>query len=286
MLLICFVAVPMLVVLGSESLSEEKHIDANGVQIRFTDEGNGQAVILIHGFAANAELNWRLPGITAALAEQYRVIALDVRGHGRSAKPHETNAYGLEMVNDVIRVMDHLEVDKAHLVGYSMGGFITMKLMTHHPDRVISATLGGSGGIRDDFDHGWDKAMAEKLDGGASFVDALVTTLPKDLSLQDSQIAMMKAMFGNQDNKALTAVLRSWHELTVSNASLKNNQIPTLFIYGSDEDETTRAYIEALKDQMANAEFRMIEGTDHLTTAASSEFRESLLKFLAANSGN
>ena len=116
-----------------------KFFESDGVRLHYTDEGAGEPVILIHGFATNADLNWRVPGITQALAEDYRAIALDVRGHGLSDKPHGVDQYGTKMVNDVIRLMDHLEIEKAHVVGYSMGGFITLKLITMYPDRIISA---------------------------------------------------------------------------------------------------------------------------------------------------
>ncbi|HEX72751.1 MAG TPA: alpha/beta fold hydrolase, partial [Candidatus Hydrogenedentes bacterium] len=88
------------------------YFDSNGVRIHYTVEGAGDPVILVHGFAANADLNWRLPGVTKALAKEFRVIALDNRGHGLSDKPHDPQQYGAEMIEDVVRLMDHLGIEK------------------------------------------------------------------------------------------------------------------------------------------------------------------------------
>src|SRR5579883_1762190 len=94
--------------------------DSNGVKIHYTVEGKGEPVLLIHGFAANADFNWRQPGVIKALAENYKVIALDNRGHGQSGKPHDIAKYGEEMAEDAVRLLDHLGIKKAHIVGYSM----------------------------------------------------------------------------------------------------------------------------------------------------------------------
>src|SRR5262249_5072697 len=122
--------------------------DSNGVKIHYTVEGQGEPVVLIHGAFSSADLNWRLPGTVKALAAHDQVIALDVRGHGHSDKPAREEDYGVETAEDVIRLLDHLKIEKAHIVGYSMGGMIAMKVVTKHPDRARSLTLGGMGWFR------------------------------------------------------------------------------------------------------------------------------------------
>ncbi|MBI3838057.1 MAG: alpha/beta fold hydrolase, partial [Planctomycetia bacterium] len=82
--------------------------DSNGVKIHYIVEGQGESVVLIHGFTASIQPQWGLPGIIKALSKDYQVIALDNRGHGRSDKPHDPKQYGAEMINDVIRLMDHV----------------------------------------------------------------------------------------------------------------------------------------------------------------------------------
>jgi pimeloyl-ACP methyl ester carboxylesterase len=105
---------------------QRQTFDSKGVSIQYTVEGSGPPVVLIHGLFASGDLNWRLPGITAALAKDYQVISMDVRGHGGSGKPKETNAYGAESAEDVVRLLDHLHIPKAHVIGYSIGGMITI----------------------------------------------------------------------------------------------------------------------------------------------------------------
>ena len=98
-----------------------------------------------------------------------RVVAIDCRGHGKSDKPHDTAKYGPQMAEDVIEMMDHLKIKKAHIVGYSMGGMITAKLLTTHPDRLLSATLGGHGGLRDDGPRQFYDELASSLEQGKGF---------------------------------------------------------------------------------------------------------------------
>src|ERR1051325_9135021 len=99
--------------------AEDHFFDSNSVKIRYVVEGKGEPVVLIHGFTASIEANWGTA--IKPLSESYQVIALDCRGHGKSDKPTDPKMYGREMGEDVIRLMDHLHIAKAHVVGYSMG---------------------------------------------------------------------------------------------------------------------------------------------------------------------
>ena len=157
--------------LAGVSRAGEPYFNSNGVKIHYTDEGQGEPVLLIHGFAADIVTNWGVPGIRKALAKEYRVIAIDNRGHGKSDKPHDAAKYGMEMVEDAVRLLDHLKIKKAHVIGYSMGGIITLKLAATHPERLRSATLGGAGWMREP-DLSADK-IANALDKGGGDLEAL-----------------------------------------------------------------------------------------------------------------
>jgi pimeloyl-ACP methyl ester carboxylesterase len=122
----------------------DKFFDSRGVKIRYVDVGRGEPVVLIHGFSSSLDANWGQTRVIDALAKYFRVVALDCRGHGKSDKPHDAASYGLAMIDDVARRLDHLGIAKAHIVGYSMGGAIAGKFITTHPDRVITAVFGGS----------------------------------------------------------------------------------------------------------------------------------------------
>ena len=115
----------------------------DGIKIHYMQLGDeGSDVVLIHGYTGSAEGNWFSNGIAEALAENHRVTAIDCRNHGLSDKPQPR---GPGKAEDVIEMMDHLKIDKAHMHGYSMGGGITGRLLASHPERLITAAFGGSG---------------------------------------------------------------------------------------------------------------------------------------------
>jgi len=117
--------------------------------------GKGEPVVLVHGWSASAEM-WN--SLMGDLARDHQVIAMDCRGHGRSDKPHEAGRYRIEMANDVVRLMDHLGLARAHVVGYSMGGSIALRMLIDHPDRFLTAVIGGSTGFRAGMDE-WDAGL-------------------------------------------------------------------------------------------------------------------------------
>jgi pimeloyl-ACP methyl ester carboxylesterase len=99
--------------------AQDKFFDSSGVQIRYIEQGTGEPVVLIHGYASSIERSWIEPGVLPNLARDHRVIAFDLRGHGKSGKPKDPKAYGTEMGQDAVRLMDHLKIQRAHIVGYS-----------------------------------------------------------------------------------------------------------------------------------------------------------------------
>jgi pimeloyl-ACP methyl ester carboxylesterase len=108
----------------------DRFFDSNGVRIRYVEQGQGPPVVLMHGYTGNLERHWINPGVFANLANDYRVIAVDCRGHGKSGKPTSPRAYGAEMGKDIIRLLDHLKIRRAHIVGFSMGAIIAGHLLT------------------------------------------------------------------------------------------------------------------------------------------------------------
>src|SRR5262245_62029881 len=128
--------------------SAAQAFDSNGVQIQYIDRGQGPAVLLVHGFTGSYARHWEAPGVIEALTTAgYRVIAMDCRGHGQSGMPHQATAYGLEMVQDVVRLLDRLRIDRAHIVGYSMGGEIALQMLVRYPSRLRSVAVLGAGWV-------------------------------------------------------------------------------------------------------------------------------------------
>src|SRR5262245_7797236 len=99
----------------------DQFFDSNGVRIRFVEQGTGPAVVMLHGYTGTADRHFIASGVFAQVANSHRAIAMDLRAHGKSGKPHDPKMYGDELAQDVIRLLDHLKIQKAHIVGYSLG---------------------------------------------------------------------------------------------------------------------------------------------------------------------
>lgn len=158
----------------STNQPEDQFFNSNGVRIRYFVVGQGEPVVLVHGWGGSAEM-WT--PLIQELSSNFRVIAMDCRGHGQSDKPHEASQYGIEMVNDVVRLLDHLEIKKANIIGYSMGGMIVMKMLVEHADRFRAAVVGGSAGHRPS-DEAWDAPLTKALQSGMSLSEAIIATAP------------------------------------------------------------------------------------------------------------
>jgi pimeloyl-ACP methyl ester carboxylesterase len=267
--------------LPADQPSNDAFFDSNGVKIHYSDEGKGEPVLLIHGFTADINKNWRAPGvIRGLLAKCYRVIALDNRGHGKSEKPHNPEKYGIEMVEDAVRLLDHLKIKKAHIVGYSMGAIITAKLLTTHPDRFLSATLGGHGGIKQGDDLSVPEKIADSLDEGKGLGPLLAALTPKGkpkLSAEQAKQVSMVILAAN-DAKALAATARGLKELAVPQAKLKANTVPTLALIG--ELDPLKKGVDDLDGKLSNLKTVVIKGADHITAFAQPQFLKSLQEFL------
>jgi pimeloyl-ACP methyl ester carboxylesterase len=143
---LALIAVLLIAASGAQAGEPPRHnyfTASDGVKIHYMTVGNrGSWVVLIHGYTDDAERMWFRTGIAATLARNHRVVALDNRNHGLSDKPEP---YGFGRAEDVIELMSHLGIDKAHIHGYSMGGSIVARMMSRYPERFITAAFGGSG---------------------------------------------------------------------------------------------------------------------------------------------
>ncbi len=264
--------------------AEDQFFDSAGVKIHYILEGQGEPVVLIHGFTASIPVQWGLPGILSKLSKDYQVIALDNRGHGRSDKPHDPAQYGPEMVNDVIRLLDHLKIAKAHVVGYSMGGFMTSYLLNTHPDRVLTATLGGAGwSKRDDARLDFMAELADSLDAGKGIGPLIerLTPAERPKPTEEQIKAVNQMLMLTNDSKALAACVRGMKGLAVTEQQLRANKVPTLALIG--EVDPLKAGVDELQQCMSNLKVEVIKGADHMTAFRSPEFIEDLQAFLASH---
>jgi len=262
--------------------------DSKGVKVHYAVAGEGEALVLIHGWMSDATMWGRDSAGNPKLnpPKGFKVIALDCRGHGKSDKPHETTAYGDLMAADVVRMLDHLKIDRAHLVGYSMGAFIVGNVVAHHPKRVISAVYGGQVPLVKGAPSSGNREAeifaraAEQNDLAAYFMEVAPSGRPKPTRQQAEAIA--KFMFGGKDPKALSAAGLSFDRLEVDEKALVNARVPSLFIYGSKESDHLKARIADLRKKLSMTEEVMVDGADHVTLLGRKEFGASLMKFIEA----
>jgi pimeloyl-ACP methyl ester carboxylesterase len=263
---------------GAHAAVEGRYFDSNGVRIRYVDRGprDGEPVVLVHGFTQSIETAWGDPGVIDALDDDHRVIALDCRGHGRSDKPHDRDEYGDAMVDDVLRLLDHLGIEKAHVVGYSMGGRIVFKLLADHPQRVLSAMPCGMGWgpPSPEFEAGLERAARALEERGS--IRAKIEHMVAD----DAVIERIEAMIRvSNDTKALAAVQRGIPALRPDRTKLEANAVPCLAIVG--EHDALREPVDAMVEYMANLEVTIIEGADHGTAYRDPAFPAVIRAFIA-----
>lgn len=241
---------------ASKTGLEYRYFDSSGVRIAYLEKGRGEPVIMLHAGMADSEFNWVQFGVMDALAENHRAIAMDLRGHGKSGKPHDPKAYGRLMARDVLGLMDHLKIPKAHFLGYSMGSHIALTLVADHPDRVISALFGGPTWIHPGQD---------------------LEPLPSEEYFSK----MNDTVFGGRnDIKAVMLSLESQADWAVTEEALRAAHVPCLFIFGTKDDN--RKHIPDLRRAMAeHAEFVDIEGAGHGDAITHPEFLKAVLAFLA-----
>ncbi len=241
--------------------------DSAGIKIYYQDFGSGEAVVLVHGFASTTEHNWGSTGWFATLAAKYRVIAPDVRGHGLSDKPRSPEAYGYaSMGADVTRLMDHLGLQRALLMGYSMGASIALELMLSHSERFRAIVLGGIA-----YDDGLeDKADRDAIAEGYRADDP--TTIKSPVAKAYRRFAESMP----NDLKAL-AVLIDAERAPFDPAKLAAVGMPVLIVVGSNDNAIGDP--KQLAKMIPGARLVMLEGRDHMTAPADPRFKDVVLEF-------
>jgi pimeloyl-ACP methyl ester carboxylesterase len=247
---------------------EMPYFDSAGVRIYYREQGAGDAVVLVHGFASTAEHNWGGTGWIDRLAQKYRVIAPDVRGHGLSDKPHEPGAYGYtNMEADVTRLMDHLGITRAFLFGYSMGASIAIELMLSRAERFRSIVLGGIA---------YDDGLEDKRDR-----DAIAEAYrADDLAKIKNPVAKAYRRFAElmpNDLQALAALIDA-ERAPFDVVKLASVRMPVLIVVGSNDNAIGDP--EHLAKMIPGARLVILDGRDHLTAPADPRFKELVLEFL------
>lgn len=228
------------------------------VSIRYRVIGQGEPVLLIHGYSDKVEM-WA--GTADSLARDFRVIVPDVRGFGKSSKPDGVAAYGREMAEDMIALLDHLGVGEAHLVGYSMGGAISADLALRHPGRVRSATMVAGAFWSDSATMRRDLApFVTALERGerlTPFLRFIVPTLTAaDAATYSDQI------FAESDSSVLVDVLKSMPALVPDWKLAAQTRVPTVAVAGRPDPMHVHSRLFA--SQWAGAKLVELPEGDHI----------------------
>jgi pimeloyl-ACP methyl ester carboxylesterase len=241
----------------------------DGVEIAFLDEGEGDPIVLVHGFASTAQVNWLHPGWISTLTRAgRRVIALDNRGHGASSKLYDPAAYHTaHMAEDVRALLDHLDLPRADVMGYSMGARITAFFALAHPSRLRRAVLGGLG-IRLVDGVGLPESIAEALEA------------PSLAQVSDPTGHMFRA-FAEQtksDLKALAACIRGSRQ-TLTREQVAAIRAPVLVAVGTKD--TVAGSARELAALLPSGVALDIPGRDHMLAVGDKVFKSAVLDFLA-----
>ena len=246
--------------------------DSDGVEIAFIDEGEptGAPILLIHGFASNIAANWVDPGWVKLLTGAgYRVVAYDNRGHGRSAKLYATEDYGAPlMAADARRLLDHLGIERADVMGYSMGARIAAFLALAHPARVRSLVFGGLG-----------LNMVRGVAGTGPVARALEAASIEEVTNPTARTFRAFAEQTGSDLKALAACIRS-ARAPITTEDVGALRCPVLVVVG--EQDVIGGSAEALAALIPGARGVTVAGRDHMKTVGDRAYKEAVLAFLAA----
>lgn len=236
----------------------------DGVRVSYQETGAGPAIILVHGTGLSRAM-WRGLGYTKVLEQPFHVVSLDLRGHGRSDKPHHENAYRMDLlVGDVLAVLDAVGVSRAHYFGYSAGARLGFSLIASSPKRINSFTSAGgtyralTGQVDSIFYHGYAQALEQ---GGMSeFLQRWGEAEGRAIDPQTS------AAFMANDPVALRAFLcQGENDSGLTEAQLQAVEVPSLLFAGS-EDPMRYEDSQRAAQLMPNARFQALAGRSHSKT--------------------
>lgn len=242
--------------------------NSDGVEIAFDVWGEGAPILLIHGFASNMEVNWVATGwVKTLLAAGRQVIAIDNRGHGQSEKLYDSAMYSAPiMAGDAARLLHHLKIEQADVMGYSMGARISAFLTMQHPEMVRRAVFAG---------------LASRMITGVGGSDAIAEALEaEDRTLNIDRASMAFRVFAEQtksDLKALAACIRS-SRVKIKEEGLAAIQVPVLVVAGEIDD--IAGTVEGLTSIIPGSKGVVLPKRNHMNAVGDAGFKAAVVEFL------
>jgi pimeloyl-ACP methyl ester carboxylesterase len=256
--LLCLAASPAFAV------EDGKFADFGGVKIHYIDRGRGEPIVLLHGGTSNLE-SWVTPGVVANLQKDFRVIAFDARGSGKSDKPRDPKDYGRQQALDVPRLLDALKLDRAHIVGFSLGASTVAQLLTLHPERFLTATqAAGAGRSPKAANDPRIEVEAAEIEKGCISRSRLFRQAPPERKPTEEDYSKAEARCRadkNFDQYSVAASLRGYRDQAVTPEQMRVLKVPTLGIVGT-LDHTLKE-MQELKQLRPDMKFVLLDGVSH-----------------------
>lgn len=240
----------------------------SGLSLAYEIAGEGQPILLIHGFASSGMVNWVDTGWVETLVEAgYQAITLDNRGHGQSDKPHDPELYyPAQMAQDALALLDHLGIERAAVIGYSMGARIAAFLAYDHPERVAAAIFGGMG-----------LNLINGLTDGNDIIAGLRAPALADLTHPTARQFRIFADHTGSDREALAACMETSRQ-PMARADVRRIDVPILVAVGEADDMAGRP--EPLAELLPQGEAVVIPKRDHMRATGDKVFKAATLDFL------
>ncbi len=235
------------------------------MRIRYVEQGAGPPVVMLHGYTGTLDRHFVANGVFAAIAKDHRAIAMDLRAHGKSGKPHDPKAYGDEPARDVIRLLDQLKIQRAHIVGYSLGAILAGRLVTIHPDRLASVAFIGGHPRREltATDRKFIEDSIKEMESDLPFRSLAVAIQPtgSPLPSDDELRKMVAPLVAANDVKALAAMWRGGGFPLTTDAALKAARFPMIEIIGTLDPSVSD--VEPLRKAHPQIKVLVLEGATH-----------------------
>jgi len=246
--------------------------ESGGLTLAYDDigaPGQGRPIILVHGFSSNRKENWQRLGWYGAFERRHiRMIALDCRGHGESAKPHDPAQYGREkMSGDILALMDHLDIERAHLMGFSMGSRLALAAALKAPQRFATLTLGGAG----------EKLFEKREIAGNPMADAMEAADPA--TIKEPMLRSFRQFADDQgeDRLALAALTRAKDE-PFAREELASLKVPVLVVAGARDELAGDP--AGLAKIFPDGRAVSLPGCDHFSAIPHALFKATVFDFL------
>ena len=255
----------------------------NNIDITYDDTGSGPAVVLIHGYPFNRSM-WAEQ--VSALADSYRVVTLDLRGHGESESSTGASTMKL-MAQDVAALMDELQIDRAVIGGLSMGGYVTLafyQLFAERVEKLLLADTRAQADTEEAKATRGDQVQQIQADGMTGIVNGMLPKLlsPETVSKQPEIVKRVRDMMMHTSPEGAIGALRGMAEREDQTERLSQINVPTLIVVGKEDPITPVADSQKMHERIAGSQLVVIENASHVSNIEQPEqFNRALKDFLS-----